>query len=152
MRRILIAMGFCLFFEAAGFGQARFVYGTGAGRNFQESSYKSIGLEEALLSYTDEKFKIVASILYSGYNDMGKFETFMIRDPAWTYSSNIVPMLFMELKGKLDAKYTNLVKNSGYGGMVTVLYIRRKTTIDDTDTSLNSEFIIDAIRLPFTPE
>jgi hypothetical protein len=150
MKKILIAAGFWLFIVAAGFGQARFVYGTGVGRSFQESSYKPIGLEEALLSYTNEKFKVVASILYSGYNNTGKFETFMVRDPVWAYSSNIVPVFFMELKGKLESKYTDLVKNSGYGGLVAVLYIRRRVS-GDADISVNSEFIIDAIRFPFTP-
>jgi hypothetical protein len=150
MRKVLIIAGFCLFVGAAGFGQARFVYGTGAGRNFQESSYRPIGLEEALLTYTNEKFKVVASVLYSGYNNTGRFETFMVRDPAWAFSSNIVPVFFMELKGRIETKYTDLIKNSGYGGLVAVLYIRRRVSGDDTDVSLNSEFIIDAIRLPFT--
>jgi hypothetical protein len=150
MKKTLIAAGFWLFVVAAGFGQARFVYGTGVGRSFQESSYKPIGLEEALLSYTNEKFKVVASILYSGYNNTGKFETFMVRDPAWAYSSNIVPVFFMELKGRLESKYTDLVKNSGYGGLVGVLYIRRRVS-GDADATVNSEFIIDAIRFPFTP-
>jgi hypothetical protein len=150
MKKTLIAAVFLLFIVAAGFGQARFVYGTGIGRTFQEASYRSVGLEEALLSYTIEKFKVVASILYSGYNNSGKFETFMIRDPAWAFSSNIVPVFFMELQGRLDSRYTDLVKNSGYGGMVAVLYIRRKIAGED-DANINTEFIIDAIRFPFTP-
>jgi hypothetical protein len=116
MKKALIIAGFCLFIGAAGFGQARFVYGTGAGRTFQEASYKPIGLEEVLLSYTTEKFKVVTSILYSGYNSTGRFETFMVRDPSWAYSSNVVPVFFMEMKGKLETKYTDLIKNSGYGG------------------------------------
>jgi hypothetical protein len=149
MKKTLFAAGFLLFVVTSGFGQARFVYGTEVGRSFQENSYKSIDLKDALLSYTNEKFKIVASILYSGYNSAGKFETFMVRDPVWAYSSNIIPVFFMELKGKLDNKYTDLVKNSGYGGLVVVLYIRRRTS-GDTDASLNSEFVIDAIRFPFT--
>jgi hypothetical protein len=150
MKKTLIAAGFLLFIVTAGFGQARFVYGTGVGKSFQETLYKPIGLEEALLSYTSEKFKVVASILYSGYNSTGKFETFMVRDPVWAYSSNIVPVFFMELKGKLENKYTDLIKNSGYGGLVAVLYIRRRVS-GDADASLNSEFVIDAIRFPFTP-
>jgi hypothetical protein len=150
MKKTLIAAGFLLFIVTAGFGQARFVYGTGIGRSFQETSYKPIGLEEALLSYTNEKFKVVASILYSGYNSTGKFETFMVRDPVWAYSSNIVPVFFMELKGKLENKYTDLIKNAGYGGLVAVLYIRRRVS-GDADAPLNSEFVIDGIRFPFTP-
>jgi hypothetical protein len=151
MKNTLFAAGVLLFIvAAAGFGQARFVYGTDAGRSFQETSYKSIRLEEALLSYTHEKFKVVASILYSGYDSMGKFETFIVRDPVWAYSSNIVPVFFMELKGKLENKYTELIKDSGYGGLIAVLYIRRRAA-GDADASLNSEFVIDAIRFPFTP-
>ncbi|MDR1412207.1 MAG: hypothetical protein LBI91_08370 [Spirochaetaceae bacterium] len=150
MKKTLIAAGFWLFIATAGFGQARFVYGTGVGRSFEEASYRSVGLEEALLSYTIEKFKVVASILYSGYNNTGRFETFMVRDPSWAFSSNIVPVFFMELKGRLDTRYTDLVKNSGYGGMVSVLYIRRKVSGEE-DAGINTEFIIDAIRFPFTP-
>ncbi|MDR0453149.1 MAG: hypothetical protein LBH15_08905 [Treponema sp.] len=150
MKKTLIAAGFCLFIATAGFGQARFVYGTGVGRYFEETSYRPVGLEEALLSYTVEKFKVVASILYSGYNNSGRFETFMVRDPAWAFSSNVVPVFFMELKGRLDSRYTELVKNSGYGGMIAVLYIRRKV-IGEEDAGINTEFIIDAIRFPFTP-
>jgi hypothetical protein len=151
MRKILVIVGFCLFLGAAGFGQARFVYGTGAGRTFQETAYKPIGMDELLLSYTTEKYKVVASILYSGYNSTGKFETFMIRNPAWAFSSNVVPVFFMEMKGRLEAKYTDVVKNSGYGGLVAVLYLRRKMSSNTEDADLNSEFIIDAIRFPFTP-
>jgi hypothetical protein len=57
----------------------------------------------------------------------------------------------MELKGRLDAKYVELVKNAGYGGLIAVLYIRRKAA-GNADAPLNTEFVIDAIRFPFTAQ
>ncbi|MDR3336925.1 MAG: hypothetical protein LBT16_06945 [Treponema sp.] len=148
MKKMVLAPVLFAVIAVLGFSQARFVYGTGAGRNFQEFAYRSANLEEALLSYTSENFKITAAILYSGYNEQGKFETIIVRDPRWAFNSSAVPLFFMELKGKMDQKYIDIIKDAGYGGLITVLYIRRKT--GNSDVSLNSEFVIDAIRFPFT--
>jgi hypothetical protein len=153
MKKTLILTGCWLFIAVAAVGQARFVYGTGVDWSFEEASYRSISLEDALLLYTYDKFKVVASVLYAGYTNAGNFETFIVRDPAWAFSStNVGPMLFMELKGKLDGRYTELFKQTAekrYSGILAVLYIRRKMVRDEGDAAMNSEFIIDAIRFPF---
>jgi len=151
MKKILPAAFLFTLIAVSGFSQARFVYGTGAGKNFREGAYRPVSLEEALLTYTNENFKVPAAVLYSGYNDSGKFETFIVRDPRWAYNSNTAPVFFMELKGRLDAKYVELIKNAGYGGLIAVLYIRRKAS-GDADAPLNTEFVIDAIRFPFTAQ
>jgi hypothetical protein len=154
MKKTLILAGFGLFIAAAAFGQAQFVYGygVGTGRSFDETSYRASSLDEALVLYTTEKYKVAAVILYAGYNSAGKYETFIVRDPAWTYGSNDVgPMFFMEMKTRLDSKYIGLFKEAAekkYSGIVAVLYIRRNLS-EEGDAALNSEFIIDAIHFPF---
>jgi hypothetical protein len=153
MKKTLILAGLWLFITAAVSGQAQFVYGVGTGWNFDETSYRASSLEEALVLYTAEKYKVAAVILHAGYNNAGKYETFIVRDPSWTYSSSDVgPMFFMEMRTMLDSRYTRLFREAAekkYNGIAVVLYIRRNMS-KEGDAVLNSEFIIDAIHFPFS--
>jgi hypothetical protein len=154
MKKTLILAGLWLFIAAAAFGQAQFVYGYGVGTgwDFDETSYRASTLEEALVLYTAEKYKVTAVILHAGYNNIGKFETFIVRGPAWPHSPNDMgPMLFMGMRAMLDSRYTRLFREAAekkYNGIMVVLYIRRNLS-EGGDAVMNSEFIIDAIHFPF---
>jgi hypothetical protein len=154
MKKTLILTGLWLFIAVAAFGQARFVYGygVGSGWDFDETSYKASTLEDALVLYTAEKYKVAAVILHAGYNNIGQYETFIVRDPSWIRNSNDMgPMFFMGMRVMLDSRYTRLFREAAekkYNGIMVVLYIRRNMS-EGGDAVLNSEFIIDAIHFPF---
>ena len=152
---IITVNGFC-------FGQATFFYAKGVEVPFPESSYKASTLEDVLLSYTNEKYKILVSIMILPLDEDAEMNFVYVCHPFTEISERNLFSTCMLFQS--NANFIEVIKKI-YGddlerfmpesGLKVVLYVRRNneglkilTPIEGEEywSNMNFEFVIDAMR------